>query len=327
MVFAGFLQGTFFLPMTLTRKWAWEHTWAAFSLFGMLLFNWIISLLVFPNVVHLYRAVPSPALFQLALLGAGWGVGAVLFGIGMDKLGLALGYPIIMGLIAGLGATIPLVVFLPGELLTVRGLVLGAGMAVVILGIVLCSVGGVRKQPVSSAAGTGPSALATGLTIAIFAGVLACLPNVGMAFATRMIEASKALDVSPESATNVVWSWFFTVGFLVNFAYCLFLMLKRKTISVYWGPETGRNVRLAALMWIMWIASFYVYGMGAAKLGSWGSVVGWPILISLSIVVGNAWGIWRGEWAGAPSGATRFLRWGIAALILAVVIIAGSNLL
>jgi L-rhamnose-H+ transport protein len=200
-------------------------------------------------------------------------------------------------------------------------------MAAVILGIVLCSTGGVRKQPVSSAAGTGPSALATGLTIAIFAGVLACLPNVGMAFATRMTDASKALGASPESATNVVWSLFFTVGFLVNFAYCLFLMLRKQNISVYWGPEAGRNLSLAALMGIMWIASFYLYGMGAAKLGPWGSVVGWPILISLSIVVGNAWGIWRGEWAGAPRGATLFLRWGIAALVVAVVIIAGSNLL
>jgi L-rhamnose-H+ transport protein len=324
---AGFFQGTFVLPMTLTRKWAWEHTWAAFSLFGMLLFNWLIGLLVFPNVTHLYRAVPSPVIFQLALLGAGWGVGAILFGMGMDKLGLALGYPIIMGLIASLGATVPLVVFLPGELLTARGLVLGAGMAMVFLGIVLCSVGGARKQSASSAPRTGRRALTAGLAIAIFAGVLSCLPNVGMAFATSKIEASNALGPSPESATNAVWSLFFTVGFLVNFAYCLFLMLRKKNISDYQGLETGRNLRLAALMGIMWIASFYLYGMGAAKLGRWGSVVGWPIFISLSIVVGNAWGIWRGEWAGAPSCATRFLSRGIAVLVLAVVVIAGSNLL
>ena len=47
----------------------------------------------------------------LALFGMGWGLGAVLFGLGMDRLGMALGYPIIMGLIAGLGALIPLLVF------------------------------------------------------------------------------------------------------------------------------------------------------------------------------------------------------------------------
>ena len=34
VVFAG-VQGTFILPMTLTRRWAWEHNWLA-SLLGML---------------------------------------------------------------------------------------------------------------------------------------------------------------------------------------------------------------------------------------------------------------------------------------------------
>ena len=40
---AGLFQGSFVLPMTLTREWKWEHTWAAFSLLGMLVFNWLIA--------------------------------------------------------------------------------------------------------------------------------------------------------------------------------------------------------------------------------------------------------------------------------------------
>ncbi len=35
---AGFLQGSFYLPMTYTRKWEWEHTWSIFSLTGMIVF-------------------------------------------------------------------------------------------------------------------------------------------------------------------------------------------------------------------------------------------------------------------------------------------------
>src|SRR6266436_1866077 len=147
VLLAALLQGTFVLPMTLVKRWSWEHTWATFSLLGMCIFNWIITLLFVPNIFAVYAASPARDLAILALFGLGWGVGAVLFGLGMDRLGMALGYPIIMGLIASLGALIPLLVFFPRMLFTTKGSVLLAGTALVIVGIVLCSVGGSRRAP------------------------------------------------------------------------------------------------------------------------------------------------------------------------------------
>ena len=47
------------------------------------------------------------------------GLLGVLFGLGMARLGMALGYPIIMGLISSLGALIPLLVFFPQALAAV----------------------------------------------------------------------------------------------------------------------------------------------------------------------------------------------------------------
>src|SRR6476661_7392052 len=123
-------------------------------LLGMLVFNWIITLLLVPNIFAVYSASPPRDLVVLTLFGLGWGVGAVLFGLGMDRLGMALGYPIIMGLIASLGALIPLLVFFPQTLLTNKGLVLLAGTALVIFGIVLCSVGGSRRAPSERKANT-----------------------------------------------------------------------------------------------------------------------------------------------------------------------------
>ena len=79
--------------MTMVRRWSWEHTWATFSLLGMLVFNWIITLLLIPNIFAVYGASPTSDLTVLALFGLGWGIGAVLFGLGMDKLGMALDTP------------------------------------------------------------------------------------------------------------------------------------------------------------------------------------------------------------------------------------------
>ncbi len=326
VLLAALLQGSFVLPMTLVRQWAWEHTWATFSLLGMLVFNWMITLLFVPDIFAVYAASPSRDLAVLALFGLGWGVGAVLFGLGMDRLGMALGYPIIMGLIASLGALIPLLVFFPQTLLTNKGLVLLAGTALVIFGIVLCSVGGSRRAPSERKANTTRSnAFRLGLVIAILAGMLSCLPNVGMAFGGNVIRSAVALGVSQASSGNTVWALLFTLGCVANLAYCLYLMISKRTLSQYWNPETPRNLGLSALMASMWIGSFYLYGAGAARLGRWGAVVGWPLFISLSIVVGNLWGLWRGEWRSAPPTARRFLNQGLLVLIVAVIIVALSN--
>ena len=94
--------------MTLTRRWAWVNTWAAFHSLGCSAFNWGITLLVIPNIISVYKLAPPRDIAIFTLFGAARGLGAILFGLGMDKLGMALGYPIIMGLIASLGAFISL---------------------------------------------------------------------------------------------------------------------------------------------------------------------------------------------------------------------------
>jgi L-rhamnose-H+ transport protein len=326
VLLAAALQGTFVLPMTMVKQWSWEHTWATFSLLGMLAFNWIITLLLVPNIFAVYAATPARDIAVLALFGLGWGVGAVLFGLGMDRLGMALGYPIIMGLIASLGALIPLLVFFPQTFFTTKGLVLLAGTALVILGIWLCAVAGSRRTSSAGKSSAADSnAFKVGLAIAILAGILSCLPNVGMAFGGNVISAAEASGVSRASSGNTVWALLFTLGFVANAAYCLYLMVTRKTLGQYWNRETPRNLGLSAVMAVMWIGSFYLYGAGAAKLGRWGVVVGWPLFISLSIIVGNLWGLWRGEWQGAPALARRLLNQGLMVLIVAVITAALSN--
>ena len=326
VLLAAVLQGTFILPMTMVKRWSWEHTWATFSLLGMFLLNWIIVLLLVPNIFLVYAISPTHDLAVLALFGMGWGVGAVLFGLGMEKLGMALGYPIIMGLIAGLGAMIPLLVFSPPTPFAEKGLVL-LGTALVIFGIVVCSIGGSHKPPSGDKdSAINSSSFRRGLVIAILAGMLSCLPNVGVAYAGNIIGAAAKLGLASSSSANTVWALLFAFGCIVNLAYCLYLMISRKTLRQYFRGATPRNLGLTALMAAMWIGSFYFYGAGAARLGRLGIVVGWPLFISLSIAVGNLWGLWKGEWKGSSPKARRFLNQGLAILMLAIVTLAISNL-
>jgi L-rhamnose-H+ transport protein len=326
VLLAALLQGTFVLPMTLVRNWSWEHTWATFSLLGMFVFNWIITFVFVPGIFRVYAASSSRDLCIVAIFGLGWGVGAVLFGLGMDQLGMALGYPIIMGLIASLGALIPLLIFFPETLLTPKGLVLLVGTALVMFGIVLCSIAGSRQKPWDDKSkSTQRNVFGTGLVIAVLAGILSCLPNVGMAFGKNLMHVAEALGVSQAASGNTVWALLFTMGCIANLAYCAYLMISKKTLGQYWSRDTPRNMALSASMALMWIGSFYLYGAGAVKLGHWGVIAGWPLFISLSIVTGNLWGISRGEWRGASISARRLLNLGLVVLITAVVIVALSN--
>jgi len=308
VIAASLFQGSFILPMTLVRKWRWEQTWITFSILGMVLFNWALGLLGVTNLLPVLASMPMRSAVILALLGAGWGVGAILFGLAMDRLGMSLGYPIIMGLIAGLGALIPMALFFPGSLLAAKGIVLLAAIVLAVVGIVFCSIGGARRQPTGHSRGVDT----VGLLIAVLAGVLSCLPNVGLSFAGKL-------------PSNVVWVVLFTAGGLVNAAYCVWLIVMRGPGPRFFSTEAPRNLMLSATMAALWIGSFYLYGNGASRLGAWGVLAGWPLFITLSIMAGVMWGLYKGEWNGAPAGATRARNLGVAGLFLAVAAVASSN--
>jgi L-rhamnose-H+ transport protein len=312
--------------MTLTRRWQWEHGWAMFSLLGMLVFNIALAAWAVPGLVSAYRATPMRDLCVLAMFGALWGAGAVLFGLGMARLGMAVGYPIIMGLILSLGAIIPLVLQNPAQLVSRTGLVLLAGMAVTIGGVVLCSQAAAAKdaQPSGQHDKSASSGMAAGVVIAVLAGVFSCLPNVGMNHAESLKAAAVDLGASPVMAGNAAWALLFIAGFVLNFGYCLGLMLRRGNLGD-WVNDFPRNLSLISLMAAAWIGSFYLYGMGAARMGRWGGIVGWPLFISLAILVGNLWGLWRGEWRNASPSARVRLSLGLAVLLLAVAVFGAAS--
>jgi L-rhamnose-H+ transport protein len=278
-----------------------------------------------PDLLAAYRSTPAADVGMLVLFGTLWGVGAILFGLGMDKLGMALGYPIIMGLILSLGAIIPLLLQSPGRLVSSAGLLLLAGTAVTIGGIVLCSKAAAAKgaQPNERTVASG---LGAGLAIAVLAGVFSAFPNVGMNYAKNLKDAALKLGASESMAGNATWALLFAAGFVVNFAYCLVLVMRRGTLRQS-AENYGRNVGWIAVMAALWIGSFYLYGMGAARMGTWGPIIGWPLFMSLAILVGNLWGLWRGEWRGANRRARTRLSLGLVVLLAAMAVFGVASAL
>lgn len=323
VILAAILQGVFLLPMSRARRWAWEHIWLAFSLAGMLVCNWALTFVSLPKPAAILGAIPRHDLFLLALFGIAWGAGAVSFGLAMDMLGLTLGYPIIMGLNASIGTCVPLLWTYGSEMFAGRRFFIGAGTAIAIGGIVACSMAGALRETNNAPEKktSSRSRLIPGLILAAVSGVLSCLPNIGLVFGASASQAARQFGASNAFAGNAVWLIFFSFGGLVNALYCGWLMTRHKNAQALFAPDRSANWLWGLAMGAMWIGSFYLYGMGAARLGAGGATIGWPILISLSIGVGVLGGLGKGEWKGTPVRARALLAGGLALLIMAVLVI------
>lgn len=121
VVLGGFLNGSFAAPMKKMPAWRWENTWLLYSLVGMVIVPVILGIATVPHLGGVYFAASWPTLFKVALFGFGWGVGSTLLGLGIERVGMALGFAIILGVTASVGSLLPLLVLSPGALWTRRG--------------------------------------------------------------------------------------------------------------------------------------------------------------------------------------------------------------
>ena len=113
VVAAGILNGSFAAPMKRMRGWEWENSWMLFAFSGLIIFPWIIAVASVPQLVAVYSSTSSSTLLKVTLFGLAWGAGATLFGHGISRVGMALGFALILGITASFGSLLPLAVLHP----------------------------------------------------------------------------------------------------------------------------------------------------------------------------------------------------------------------
>lgn len=328
VLLGGFLQGSFALPMKRMPAWCWENTWLVYSVTGMIVLPWAVAFATVPHFVEALRGARATTLAEVALFGFGWGVGATLFGLGIRRVGMALTFAIVLGITASLGSLLPLIVLHPDQPFTRQGYSLLAGLVIVILGIVLCSVAGYRREREFSrqSAQIGGAGFWLGLVVCIFSGIFSAMLNFSFVFGKHLQQTTLAVGAKPAMAANLLWALALSAGFLANAGYCVYLLRKNRT----WGVLTQRGNRApywlgAMLMGSVWFLGIVAYGMGATELGAFGAVLGWPVFMAMNIVAANVWGAATGEWKGA-SRLTYGYSWaGIGVLLVAIYVISRGS--
>jgi L-rhamnose-H+ transport protein len=325
VLMGSLLNGSFAVPMKRGTSWRWENIWLVYAAVAMVLLPWILALVTVPHLFQVYHAVSWHVLLLVVIFGFASGTGSMLFGLGIARLGMALGFAIILGISSSLGSLLPMAIWHPERLLSREGYALFGGTLLVIVGIVFCAIAGKRRERETSGevqAG-GHSQVAVGLVICVVSGILSAMFNFSFLFGKDLQLCALALGASSTASSNVIWTVALPSGFLANAGYCVYLLQKNKSWGVFFDAKTsGKDWMGGALMGLLWFGSAALYGMGAIWLGALGGIIGWPIYMAMIIVTANLWGAITGEWAKASRGSIAYACSGMAVLMLAIYVVS-----
>lgn len=327
-VTAAFINGNFTVPLKRAKKWSWENSWAVYSLVALLVSPWALAWFTLPRLGETYGKLSAAEILTPLVFGAGWGIAQVLLGISVARVGMALTFAIVIGFSASLGTLIPLLSLDPKVFLSVKGLSVLAGMAIMGGGIYLCAKAGREREAGQAAPGMAGKSVSlsgygTALAITIIAGVLTPMLNYALAFGKPVLERAVELGASRANATYAVWGLALLGGLLVNLSYCVYLLHRNKTWRAF-GARSWDWLG-AVVMGLMWMGSIALYGVATTYLGPSGAAIGWGLFSIFVILAANLSGLVMGEWRKAGARPLRNLGWGLAFLTMASVVIAWGN--
>jgi len=346
----GFASGSFYMPYKKVKGWHWESFWIVGGIFSWFIVPPLAAYLTIPGFGEIIKNAGASTLGITYLFGVLWGIGGLTYGLGVRYLGVSLGSSIILGLCMVFGALIPSIYynFFPKEGKDTFAMLVGsswgltvlAGLALCVVGIIICGKAGVMKEKQLSAAATDPNGVqvkteykfALGMFVSIVSGVLSACFNFGLEAGKPMAELANEIwkTANPgqgnflyqNNVTYVVVLW---GGLTTNFIWCMILNARNKTFGDYTDKKTPllKNYIFSALAGTTWFLQFFFYGMGESKLGNGPS--SWILHMAFIILTANMWGLVLKEWKGVNKKTTTTIILGIITIILSVLLVGYGN--
>lgn len=268
---ASLANGSFAVPMKRIKNWRWEHTWLAYSLFAYgILPTGLALALAHRTLIQVFEDGGAAAL-RVAFFGALWGVGAVLFGLSLTRLGIAVATALIPSIIVLAGSLGPLLAGAAKLSPRVLQLLLLA-LTPLIADIALCAAASIirdRTKGLGSAkilVGRHP---AVGIILAFAAGILSSMLNIGFAFGNALAEEAKLQGYPAELATLAVWVPALTGGLVIILSYPGLLIQRAESWSMLHSTaDAGRLWLRCIAMAAIWFGAILLYGFGASLNGA-----------------------------------------------------------
>ena len=322
--------GSFALPSKFVSKdLPWENLWGPFFFFATLLLPLIAGPTLVPGLLSIYTKVGLLGLLLPLVFGFLWGLGSMTLGLSFAFIGLSLAYAINYGGQIIVGSVGPMLIHTPEKFQTTSGIVILIGVAVCLLGVVLCGRAGILKAvneannvPAMEEVKPKKSGL-PGLLLALISGGLCACWAIAFSFASDIGKVAASAPHEIMDWRNSLPATFLILfgGFFSSCLFCVMKLTQNKTWMRFLSLKAIAAVFIAILMAILHDAAVALFGFGASKLGALGVSVGYTVFMAFSIMVGNFNGFLTGEWRNAGRRATRWIFAGIIVLVIAVCIL------
>ena len=322
LIFASFFQGTFGLGMKYMNPMSWESWWVIHVLVAMILFPMIWACIVIPDLFDIIASSPKDAIYSAMLYGFLWGIGGIMFGVSVPYIGLSLTMGIVMGLAGSAGSLIPLFQIENATSQPSFPYIIG-GLIISLIGVAITAKAGIDRDKLTNSSSKSKNIL-KGLLIAVTCGLLSSLLNVGFANAAPIAEKAQEFGVITRNSSLAAWVVVLWGAFIMNFSYAVLLLFKNNSWSTFSLKNSLNAYKWSLIAGFCWFAALGVYGQGAALLGEIGPVIGWPILLGLSLIISNYWAYNAGEWDNAQKPFNKLLI-GLFVLIISAVVLGLGN--
>jgi L-rhamnose-H+ transport protein len=348
----GLSAASCYLPFRGIKRWSWEIYWIIQGCFSWLVAPAVFAALLVPGTRTILHGASAGTLFYAWFWGAMWGVGGLLFGLGVRYLGIALGYTIALGFSTAFGTLVP--PLFAGQLGAIvherSGEWTLAGVAVCLLAIALSGVAGrfkerelarsredgvVDAEEAASPGGHGEYRFGRGIVVATFAGIMSACFAYGLAAGKPMTDSTRALllahgrsDLWQSLPTLIVVLW---GGWVTNALWCGGLLVKNRSARQFLGSgegaaQTARNYAFAASAGLLWYLQFFFYSMGQSRMGRY-DFSSWTLHMAGTILFATLWGAVLHEWRGVTVRTKLLGVAGFALLVLSTVIVGYGNYL
>ncbi|MCL2660575.1 MAG: hypothetical protein FWD64_08675 [Acidobacteriaceae bacterium] len=324
LVVAGMMNASFALPMKFMRRWSWENIWMAFSFLAMAVFPALAAWATVPHLAAVFHSTPVSVIGTVVLCGLGWGGAQILFGLAVDWIGIALTFALVLGTSAGAGALVPLISQHRDRLNTPAGYGVLAGVFLVFAGVLTCAYAGRQRERATGTSSSTGKNITLGLALAIICGLAASLMNLGVVYGEPLRHSALLFGAREANITNAVWFPLLNSGAIPNILYCLWLMKKNDSAKKF-GSGGINYWALSCMMAAFWLGSLLLYGLAFTHLGPLGPILGWPLFMSLCVIVASLLGMITGEWKNSGTAPLRIQWAGVVLLIIAVSVLAVTS--
>lgn len=331
VLLAAIMLGFYAFPSKYIKRYEVANLWGSFWLFAMFIVPVLASFILVNGLGDTYAQVPSSVFVSVFFLSLLWGIGNLLWGISISKIGMALGFSLLIGVATLVGSMIPFFMGNIEQLQTPGGMLIVLGILIIMGGIILNGKAGLLRESNESITSDSSSSknMKTGIIMCIVGGICAAGFNLSYHVADNIGHIGA---ISQEQFGNAPWIARLAVMLpsfigsgVVTVLYFVYQLSKSKSWNKFASIASTKNIVLIAIMAIIYVASLIIYGLGAYNLGPLGTSVGFAVFQTGCIMVANLLGVFSGEWTNAGGKSKRFLYSGLLAMTGGIIVIAYGN--